>query len=74
MHVYPTATDPTLSAAWYGKRKIHNGHLILTSVWRASTYLPDQKFPNLNIYMINIIDYITENTAITSGHAQKPKI
>ena len=26
MHVYPTATDPTLSAAWYGKRKIHNGH------------------------------------------------
>lgn len=70
MHVYPTATDPTLSAAWYGKRKIHNGHLILNS----STYLPDQKFPNLNIYMINIIDYITENTATTSSYAQKPKI
>lgn len=74
MHVYLTATDATLSAAWYGKRKIHNGHLIFNSIWRANTYLLDQKFSNLNIYMINIIDYITENTATTSSHAQKPKI
>lgn len=74
MHVYPTVTDPTLSAAWYGKRKNHNGHLILNSVWRASACLPDQKFHNLNIYTINITNYITENTATTSGHAQKTKI
>ena len=74
MQVYPPAMDPTLSVAWYGKRKIYNGCLIFNSVQRATTYLPDHKFPSLNIYMINITDNITENNATTSGHAQKPKI